>query len=279
MKMPKALSPIIKIAKYTIADEVRQKSFIVMFVVCALFIFMIRSCYQGDYVVNGQEIEAGKVIIMVSKLIFHIIAGGVMFLAGLLAMRIFRRDRDDGTQSCVLSKPITRSQYVAGKIFGLWILLIVFMFVLHGIVFIITSIKLNVVMPEYLVASMLCSLNLFFVIVTVLLLSLMMPDIAALLCVIGIGIVGLVAGGIFAMSQSPMGQAMMQQHTQSDFTIWQVIFYLWPKLSGVQSFASSLIGAEGFGKLAPVYPIMNIFAYCIILGGLLFWRFRKEDIT
>jgi ABC-type transport system involved in multi-copper enzyme maturation permease subunit len=279
MKMPKALSPIIIIAKYTIGDEVRQKSFIVMFVICALFVFMVRGCYKGDYMVNGQEVEAGKVIIMVSKMIFHIIAGGVMFLAGLLAMRIFRRDRDDGTQSCILSKPITRWQYVTGKILGLWILLMVFMFVLHGIVFIITSMKLNVVMPEYLLASMLCSLNLFFVIVTVLLLSLAMPDIVALLCIIGIGIFGLVADGIYAMSHTPMGQAMMQQHTQSDFTIWQIIYYLWPKLSGAQSFASSFIGAEGFGELAPVYPIMNIFVYCIILGALLFWRFRKEDIT
>ena len=279
MEMPKAHSPIIKIAKYTIADEVRQKSFIVMFVVCALFVFMVRGCYKGDYMVNGQEIEAGKVVIMVSKLIFHIIAVGVMFLAGLLAMRIFRRDRDDGTQSCVLSKPITRWQYVAGKIFGLWILLMVFMFVLHGIVFLITSIKLNVVMPEYLLASMLCSLNLFFVIVTVLLLSLAMPDIVALLCIIGIGIAGLVADGIYAMSHTTMGQAMMQQHTQSDFTIWQVVYFLWPKLSGAQSFASSFIGTEEFGGLAPVYPLMNIFVYCIFLGVLLFWRFGQEDIT
>jgi ABC-type transport system involved in multi-copper enzyme maturation permease subunit len=200
-------------------------------------------------------------------------------LAALLSMRIFRRERDDGTQSCVLSKPITRWQYVAGKILGLWILLIVFMFVLHGIVFLITSIKLNVVMPEYLIASMLCSFNLLFVIVTVLLLSLMMPDIAALLCVIGIGMAGLVSDGIFAVSHSPMGQAMMQQHAQSNLTLWQVIYYLWPKITGAQRFASSLIGAGGFSELGPVYPLMNILTYCLFIGMFLFWRFRKEDIA
>jgi ABC-type transport system involved in multi-copper enzyme maturation permease subunit len=279
MKMTKALSPVIKIAKHTLMDEVRQKSFIVMFVICALFIFLVRGCYQGDYMVNGQDVEAGKVIILVSKLTFHIIAVGVMFLAGLLAMRIFRRDRDDGTQSCVLSKPINRWQYVAGKILGLWILLVVFMFVLHGIVFLITSLKLNFVMPEYLVASMLCSLNLLFVVVTVLLLSLMMPDIAALLCVIGIVIAGSVADGIFAMSHSAMGQAMMQRDAQSDFTVWQAIYYFWPKISGAQRFASSFIGADRFGNIASVYPILNILVYCVILGALLFWRFKKEDIT
>jgi ABC-type transport system involved in multi-copper enzyme maturation permease subunit len=278
--MPKALSPIIRIAKYTITDEVRQRSFVVMFVICAVFIFLVRGCYRGNYMVNGQELEAGKIVIMVSKITFHFIAVGVMFLAALLSMRVFGRDRDNGTQSCILSKQIERWQYVAGKILGLWTLTIIFMFILHSIVFIITSIHLKVVMPEYLVASLIGSFNLLFVVVTVLLLSLMMPDIAALLCVIGIGIVGLVADGIYAVSHSPMAQAMMQQPgSQSDLTLWKVVFYLWPKLSGSQHFASSFIGSEGFSEIGSVYPLVNIIIYCLILGALLIWRFRNEDIV
>ena len=277
--MPQALSPIIKISKYTLTDEVRQRSFIVMFVICAIFIFLVRGCYHGDYMVNGQELEAGKVVIMVSKITFHVIAFGVMFLAALLSMRLFRRDRDDGTQSSILSKPINRWQYVAGKILGLWVLLIIFMFILHGIVSVITSINLKIVMPEYLIASLLCSFNLLFVVVTVLLLSLMMPDIAAFLCAMGIGIFGYVADGIFAMSHSPMGQAMMQQpQSQSDLTFWNVVYYLWPKLSGAQQFASSLINREGFQGLLSLYPLINVLIYVLILGALLFWRFSNEDI-
>lgn len=274
--MPKNIFPVISIAKYTLLDEVRQKSFIVMFVICALFIFMIRGCYQGGYMINGQEVESGKMIFLVSGIIFHVIVAGVMFLAGLLAMRIFRRDRDDGTQSCVLSKAIARWQYVAGKVMGLWILLMIFMFVLHGIVFTITSLKFNAFMYEYLVASMLCFLNLLFVVVTVLCLSLMMPDIAALLCTIVIVIAGSVAEGILAMKHSMMG---MHPGDPSDSSVWQVIFYLWPKLIGVQHFAVSLIGPDGSGHPASVYPLINICVYCILISVLLFWRFQKEDIT
>jgi len=204
----------------------------------------------------------------------------VMFLAALLSMRVFRRDRDDGTQSCILSKPIARWQYVAGKILGLWILLMIFMFVLHGIVFIIASINLGIVMPEYLVASLLCSFNMLFIVITVLLLSLMMPDIAAFLSVMGIGIVGVVADGLHAVSQSPMAQAMIQQPgAQSDLTFWKVIYYLWPKLSGTQHYASSFIGSGGFSELSSVYPLLNIITYCLILGALLFQRFRNEDVV
>ena len=279
MKIPKTHSPIMKIAKYTLTDEVRQKSFVIMFVICAIFIFLIRSCYQGNYMVNGQVLDAGTIIRVVSKVTFHVIAAGVMLVTALLSMRIFRRDRDDGMQSCILSKPIARWQYVAGKILGLWALSIIFMFILHSIVFIITSINLKVVMPEYLLASLLCSFNLLFVVVAVLLLSLLMPDIVAFLCVMGIGIVGFVADGIFAISHSQMAQAMIQQPgSQSDLTWWKFVYYLWPKLSGTQQFASSFIGSEGFHGFGSIYPLINILIYGLILGTLLFRRFRNEDI-
>jgi ABC-type transport system involved in multi-copper enzyme maturation permease subunit len=230
--------------------------------------------------VNGQVLDAGTIIRVVSKVTFHVIAAGVMLVTALLSMRVFRRDRDDGMQSCILSKPIARWQYVAGKILGLWALSIIFMFILHSIVFIITSINLKVVMPEYLLASLLCSFNLLFVVVAVLLLSLLMPDIVAFLCVLGIGLVGFVADGIFAISNSQMAQAMIRQPgSPSDWTWWRVVYYIWPKLSGTQHFAASFIGgSEGFHGFGSIYPLINILIYGLILGVLLFWRFRNEDI-
>jgi ABC-type transport system involved in multi-copper enzyme maturation permease subunit len=281
MKTSKPLPPIVRIAKYTLVDELRHKSFVIMFVICAICVFLIRGCYQGNYMVNGHYLDAGTVVRALSKVTFHIIGAGVMVIAALFSMRIFRRDRNEGMQSCVLSKSIDRWQYVTGKIIGLWVLSSLFMFILHGIVFLVTSISLQVFMPEYLVASLLCSINLLFVVLAVLLLSLLMPDIVAFLCVLGIGIVGFVADGIAAASQSQMAQAMMGQsgaHPQSDLTWWKVVYYIWPKLLGVQQSASSLIGSEPFHGFGPIYPLINIIIYCLILGALLFLRFRNEDI-
>ncbi len=282
METSKALPPITRITKYTIIDEVRHKSFVIMFVICAICVFLIRGCYQGNYMVNGHYLDAGTVVRALSKVTFHIIGAGVMVIAALLSMRIFRRDQNEGMQSCVLSKPIARWQYVMGKIIGLWVLSVLFMFILHSIVFLITSINLKVFMPEYLVASLLCSINLLFVVIAVLLLSLLMPDIVAFLCVLGVGIVGFVADGIAAASHSQMGQVMMQQSgagPQSDLTWWKVVYYLWPKLFGVQQLASSLIESESFHGFGPTYPLINVLLYCLILGALLFKRFRNEDIV
>ena len=282
METSKALPPITRITKYTLIDEVQQRSFVIMFVICTLCVFLIRGCYHGNYMVNGHDLDAATVVRALSKVTFHIIGAGVMVIAALLSMRIFKRDRNEGMQSCVLSKPIARWQYVMGKIIGLWVLSVLFMFILHSIVFLITSINLKVFMPGYLVASLLCSINLLFVVIAVLLLSLLMPDIVAFLCVMGIGVVGFVADGISAISHSQMAQAMMQQpgaHPQLDLTWWKVIYYLWPKLSGAQQWASSLIGSETFHGFGAIYPLINVLLYCLILGALLFRRFGNEDIV
>jgi ABC-type transport system involved in multi-copper enzyme maturation permease subunit len=279
MKMPQTHSPITRIAKYTFMDEVRQKSFIIMFAICAIFIFLLRGCYQGNYMVNGQALDAEMVIRIVSKVIFHMISAVMMLVTALLSMRLFRRDRDYGMQSCILSKPIARWQYIAGKIFGLWALSTIFMFILHVIVFTITSINLKIFMPEYLIAALICSFNLFFVVVTALLLSLLMPDIVAFLCIVGIGVVSFVVEGISAISHSQTVQMVIPQPGPlSGLTWWKVVYYLWPKISGTEQFASSFIGGGGFHGFESMYPLINVLVYCLILSMLLFRCFRKKDI-
>ncbi|KUG24604.1 hypothetical protein ASZ90_005598 [hydrocarbon metagenome] len=271
--MPKTLSSIINIAKYTIADEVRQKSFIVMFVVSVIFVFLVRGCYQGNYMINGHELDAESIIATVSKITFYIITVAVMLVTALFSMRVFKRDRDEGMQSCIFSKPITRRQYVTGKILGLWVLSSFFMFVLHAIIFLTVLLRLNIIMPGYLAASVICSFNLLFVVIAVLLLSLIIPDIAAFLCVMGIGIASFVADWIYAISRySPVP-------VNSGSTGWETIYYLWPKLSGLQRFASLfIIGFDGVQEFVYIYPLVNVIIYCLILGTLLFWRFKNEDI-
>jgi len=282
MKTSKMLPSITSIAKYTLTDEMRQKSFLIMFLLCAVCVFLLRGCYHGNYQVNGQALDTATVVKALSIVTFHVIGAGVMVITALLAMRIFRRDRNEGQQSCVLSKPIARWQYVAGKILGLWSLSVLFMFMLHGIIFVITSVNLRIFMPDYLIASLLCSINLLFVVLAVLLLSLLMPDIVAFLCVLAIGAVGFVADGIAAVSQSQIVQAMMQQPgagPHSEVTWWKVVYFVWPKLLGVQQSATSLLANEAFLGFGALYPFLNVLLYCLILGSLLFWRFRKEDIS
>jgi ABC-type transport system involved in multi-copper enzyme maturation permease subunit len=280
--MTKALPTILIIAKHTIADEIQQRSLVIMFAICAIFVFSARGCFKGTYMVNGQLLDAETITLKVSQIIFNIITVGSMFITALLSMRVFRRDRENGVQSCILSKPIDRRNYVAGKVLGVWSLAMIFMFILHSIVFLIASISLRTLISEYLIASLLCSLNLLFVVLSVLLLTLLLPDVVSFLCIVGISIVSWISEGIYALSNSQIFQSMVnrpgvQQH--SDFTLGKVIYYVWPKLSGLQHWASSMIGNNTAHGYASLYPFINVLVYCLIIGVLLLQNFRNEDIA
>ena len=280
--MKRAKRPIAKIAKHTLLDEIRQRSFVVMFLVCVVFVFLVRGCYQGNYVVNGQALDAATIAGVVSKAAFHAVAVVTMLLSALFSMRAFRRDRDSGMQSLILSRPITRRQYVLGKAAGLWVLSAVFMLVLQAIVFLIAAVSLKITMPGYIAASLLCSLNLLFVVVAVLLLSLLMPEIVAFLFIMGIAVVGLVLDGINALSGSQIAQTMTfwaGRRAKPNLSPGEIFYYVWPKVLGMQRFASSFINGEGFQGIRSVYPLFNILLYCLILGALLLWRFGREEIV
>jgi ABC-type transport system involved in multi-copper enzyme maturation permease subunit len=277
--MSKPFVSIFNIAKYTISDEVHQRSFLVLFALSVLFVFFVRGCYQGNYIINGRELQVEAIVGTVSRITFHMIAAGMLLLAALFSMRVFRHDWENGMQTCILSKPITRVQYVLGKLFGLWLLSSFFMLVLHAVIFLTVFLQLKIWMPGYLGASLLCTFNLLFVVVSVLLFSLWMPDIVAFLSVMAIVAISFVGDGIYAVSHSPLAQSMMsRQEISEGLTGWKAVYYLWPKISGTQNFASSWIHFEEWPSGIQFYSLINIIIYCIALGLLLLFCFRNKDI-
>ena len=116
----------IKISGYTIRDILRQKSFLVLLIISVLFILMIRSCYSGDFMVNGQKLDSVTVAFHASIVVFHVIAVGMFLMAALLSMKTFTRDNRDGSLTMFLSRPVFRWHYLFGRITGTWLVCLVF---------------------------------------------------------------------------------------------------------------------------------------------------------
>ena len=267
------------LAWWTITDEFRQRSVVIFFAACAAFMFVIRGCYTGSYVVNGEALDAATIV---SQATFHVVAAGVMMLAALLAMRIFKRERDDGTQAYLLSRPITRWHYLAGKVAGLWLGSAASMLALHGVLFLMTFLNAHAVIPGYLTASLLCSVNLLLVVLAVMALSLWLPDFLAFLAIMGVGVVSFIGHGVEAAAQNPMVQSAMQQSDAQGahgLPWWKAAWILWPKLGGLQVTASSLIGSESFSAGALVNPLVNVVVFCCVLGALCYIGFSREEIV
>lgn len=275
------LKTLLHIIRHTIFDQVKQKSFMVIFIICGFFVLGIKNCYQGNYTINNQQVDSGIIALGASKVMFNVVSTLTMMIAALFSMRILKRERGDGTQSAILSKPVSRNEYIMGKAAGLWIVTFLFMFALHAIIFTIGFIKTGEAMPGYLFASLLCSIDILFVVCFVMLLSLYLPDFACFIIVSALGLFSYIGDGIYSVSQNRMVQEAFTGNASKlpDISMWKIVYLALPKLSTVQLFASSFISNESFDYAGPIHPMINIVLYCTISIGLLLVLFRKQDIA
>jgi ABC-type transport system involved in multi-copper enzyme maturation permease subunit len=263
-----------RIVKYTVLDVLRQKSFFIMLGVSIGFVFLLRGCYKGNYVVNGQTIDNLKVAWNASIIAFHVVSAGALLIAAVLSMNLFSRDRDDGTAQYMLSKPLHRNVYAFGRAIGVWLVSSGFMFVLHLTIFCITLFSAGGAMPGYLTASVVCFVNVLLMVLMVCLFSLFMPDFAAAFA--GIGVVGVSYASdiVYQVMQSQLFQQAAGS-VATQVSVWRIV---WPKLSSLQSYAVSLIDNKPFQFMGPLHPFINMLLYAVLAGVLLAISFRKREV-
>ena len=264
-----------KIILLTALDQVRQKSFIVLLGVGILLVLLIRSCYGGSYVKNGQQVDSVSMAWYVSIIAFQVIVGALYLMATLLAMKLFSRDLDDGSAVLFLSRPVRRWQYALGRMAGVWIVSSAFMFVLHCAIFCIMWMKTGGTIPGFLLASLTCSVNLLFVVALVCLLSLFMPDIVAALAGVAVIAIGFVSDGGYQLMNSAMVISALPPEMGGNPAFWRIVY---PKLFMVQSFAGSLITKDGFSNLGPVHPLLNVLFFSAALIAVLVVCFNRKEI-
>jgi ABC-type transport system involved in multi-copper enzyme maturation permease subunit len=264
------MNNFIKLTGYTIADLVHHKSFYVVLTMSVLFVLLLKGCYKQDFTVNGRHIDATTVAWQASLITFHLIGAAALLIAALLSIGTFKREREDGAMMYVLSRPISRLTYVLAKLTGQFIVAFGFMFILHATIVVIAFLNTGATIPAYLTASLVCALNVLFMVVVVSLLSLVLPDFASVLLSFVIAAVSFASDGVY---QLLVGNPIFNQPTTQ--SLWRII---WPKAASLQFFAVSLINHSDFHRIGPLHPVFNVLLWTILLGSILVWKFRQEDL-
>jgi hypothetical protein len=174
----------------------------------------------------------------------------------------------------ILSKPVSRLEYAFGKIAGLWVVSFLFMFVLHLTITIITYFNTGGVMPGYLAASLVCSLNVLFMVVLVSFLSLVLHDFASAFLSVGIVVISFISDTIDKVAHSDLLKSALASSNEH-VSFWRV---LWPKVCSLQYFAESLIDQSKPHQIGPMHPSINILVFIVIAAFALVWRFEKEEL-
>ena len=264
-----------KITGYTIRDQMRHKSFYVLLGISILLVLMIRGCYNSEYMVNGKVLDSFEVAWHVSRIVFQVIAAGMLLMAAMLSMRIFSRDHADGSLVLFLSRSVFRWQYVLGRVIGTWALCLVFMFILHLTIFLTVWAKTGAIISGYLTASLICSINLLFIIACVCLLSLFMPDFISVIFTMGILLVGFVSDGGYQVINSEIVRSAAPNVVNSDPALWRILY---PKVFMVQTYAGSIISKSEFNSMGPFHPVLNLFFFILLLMALILIRFNQKAI-
>lgn len=267
------MNNLIRISVITINDQMRQKSFYLLLAIAIVFVLLIRGCYQGDYSVNGRQVDNVSVAWYASLMVFHVIAAGMLLMASMLSMAIFSRDRDDGSMVMFLSHSVDRWQYVLGRILGTWVLSTAFMFILHLAIFLIALANTGGMITGYLTASLLCSVNLLYIIVLTCFLSLFLPNIMAAIFTLGIIGISFISDGAYQAMQSEQIRQLIYSENQA--SLWRILY---PKVYMLQHYASTLIMNNAFVGMSPTYVWGNIVFYTGALAAAVLWRFYNSEI-
>jgi len=269
------MNNVFKILRFTVVDQMKHKSFYALLVISILFILMIRGCYQGEYIVNGKQINNVTLAWYVSKIVFQIIAVGMFLMVSIFSMKIFSRDQTDGSMILFLSRPVFRWQYVLGRIAGTWALFLVFMFLLHLTIFLTVWAKTGKPISGYLTASLVCSINLLFVILCVCLLSLFMPDFLSAVFTMGILLVGFISDGGHQILNNEVVKSTLPPTLNTDPALWKILY---PKVFMVQAYADSIISQSKLNTIGPFHPMLNISVFIFLIMSLLLVSFNKKEI-
>jgi ABC-type transport system involved in multi-copper enzyme maturation permease subunit len=261
------------IVKFTISDELHNKSFYVMAGIGVLLVFMLRGCFNGNVQVNGQSVNALDIGYWASIVAFNLIAVAGMMISVLLSMRLLKRDREYGMASAILSKPVRRTEYMAGKITGIWLLGYGFTLLLHICVYILMLIKTGGRIPFFIPASLITSIGILFATVLVMFLSTVLPDVIAALVTIGSGAISI------AIDSFAMISDKANIHLDTSMSVGHILAMIWPKVAALLFFATSLIREQPFLTKIPIHPVVNLLGLTVAAGLLLFWKFSKEEIA
>ena len=269
------MNNVIRISIYTLRDQMRHKSFYVLLGLSILFILTIRGCYDGGYTVNGKMVEPATVAWHVSKIVFHLIAAGMFLMVSMLSMKIFSRDHQDGSTVLFLSRSVFRWQYVLGRVTGTWALCLVFMFILHLTVFLTVWVKTGTIISGYLTASLICSINLLFVIACVCFLSLFMPDFISAFFTMGILFVGFISDGGYQIINSDIVRSAVPSSADGGPAMWRVVY---PKVFMLQAYADAIISKSEFHNMGPFHPLLNLSLFILLIMMLMLGCFNRKEI-
>lgn len=177
-------------------DALRRRTILAVVVVCVLTVMGFDSCtglWEGQAVVNGQEVDIAAFGRLAGLPMLAILSLGVIALAGLLASDELSRPLEDGTANLWLARPVSRTTWALSRLLGALLVTLGVEAILLGSGAGMLAVRQQLAPGPALSAAATCALGAATAAALAMLSSLWLPRIATLL--VGAVALFLVAGG------------------------------------------------------------------------------------
>ena len=254
------------IAKLGFKECLHYRIFYFILIMAVFFIFLGKSCTPQISTNNSMIIDLKTQQNAAMKAGFHGIIFWSVMLCGLLSSNLLSKEEEEGTVAMTLSRPVSRAQFVAGKILSVIMISTFNLILLSGVFLFLFYVEMKQFNPSILLSFLIMVISLILYALMTVALSFFIPRIA----------VPLVSMFIYLM------------------TLWislpayfETIKYIWIPSNRVEMFYKFLpkfgdiqfIGASFIGVSLQNYDIIMVFTnamfYIIFFWFLILFLFKK----
>ena len=256
------------IAKVGFKECLRYRIFYFILIIAIFFIFLGKSCTPQMSTNNSMIIDLKTQQNLAMKVGFHGIIFWSVMLCGLLSSNLLSKEEEEGTVAMTLSRPVSRAQFVAGKILSVIMISTFNLIMLSGVFLFLFYVEMKQFNPSILLSFLIMVISLILYALMTVALSFFIPRI----------VTPLVSMFIYL------------------FTLWialpayfDTIKYIWipsgriemfykylPKFGDIQFFSASFIDVS-----AKNYDIMlsciNALFYIFFFWFLILFLFKKRS--
>ena len=266
------ISSIFTITSLTIREALRKRIIFIILIISSFFLFMNFFCESVTMQANGEEIKDAAIG---STFIFVVVTVWSLVISALVTSSLLADEFENKTYTMILSKPIFRLSYLAGKFLGVFILILVNALIIIAAYSLINFLRSRT-MDTGLWLSLVSMLPSYILLISIVLLfTILINRTAAVLLSFALVL-------LTSIVNYPIYEAAFEKVIETDSSkklILEVIYWVLPQF-GTSLYNSLSKVAKSFSQVHYLgfYAYAQITVWIVFTWVLLYFSFRRREL-
>lgn len=266
------MSALFAIASNTFYENLQNKVLYIFLGLAVLFLFLSSCLFSGQLNVNERTLNPQEVVGFASGVAYGLVTFFGLLITIMLSMGILPGELESGSIVFQMTRPISRSRFLLGKLLGSFYTIMIATFALTTGYYLLLAARAHFFYPGLYFAWALSLLDLILMLLFVALLTLIVPRVVA-------GLFGF----LLFFASLLIGIQPVKQYFLSDQAglparaVFIIVSVFIPHLSELWGIGKGLATQASF-SLFELLPILYVALYAVALLSIALVLFQKRDL-